>query len=127
MDIMGLLHLELSSHRRVSAVLSTRLLGKRGPTEFFYTLSINKRIRNSISVPVARQTDARILYSGHITSSSSDTRTTLLLLGRRDRLIKVEIGFGVCELLHPFDFQAPVLIGNDIYDEDRFAVHLNSD
>ena len=60
---------------------------------------------------------------------SSDTRRTLLFPNPRrcDRLSEIEIGFGVRELLEPFDLQAPVFVGDDIYDEDRFAVPLNPD
>ena len=87
-----------------------------------YTLNVDKCIRGSLSDPVIRQTDARILHG-------VDTRRILLLLSlrRRDRSNKVEFGFGVCELLGVFDPQVPVFVRNDVQGEDRFAVPLNSD
>lgn len=58
------------------------------------------------------------------------TRGPLLLSPhprRCERLSKVEFGFGVRELLEPFDLWDPVFVGNDFADEDRFAIHLNPD
>ena len=45
---------------------------------------------------------------------------TLPLLGcrRSECLHKVDMGFGVGELLSVFDLQAPVFVGNDVFDED---------
>jgi hypothetical protein len=73
--------------------------------------------------------DAQVVHPEHTASLSSNTRRTLSLLStcRRDRLGKVEFGFGVRELLDPFELQAPVFIGNDVSDEDRFADPLNPD
>ena len=76
--------------------------------------------------PVTRQTDTQIPHSKHTTSSSSDTRTTLLLLSLRDRPIEVKIGFGVRKLLHPLDLQAlRIFVGDNVHDEDRFTVILD--
>ena len=54
---------------------------------------------------------------------------TLLLLGfcRRNCLSKAEMCFRVGEFLDLLDLQVPVFVGNDVSDEDRFAVHLHSD
>jgi hypothetical protein len=76
-----------------------------------------------LGIAVTRQKNIQILHSAHAASLSSDTRGALLLLSR-DRLMKVEIGFGVRELLDLFDLQAPVFVGNDVCDDDQFAVHL---
>ena len=43
-----------------------------------------------------------------------------------DTLGKVEIGFGISELLKLLDLQAPVFVGRDVCDEDHFADHVNS-
>lgn len=45
----------------------------------------------------------------------------------RNSLNEVEMGFGVGELLHPLDFQAPVFVGDDLCDVDRFAGRLYPD
>jgi hypothetical protein len=60
---------------------------------------------------------------------SSDIQRPLLILDPRrcDCLSKVEFGFGVRELLELFDLQAPVFVGHDVCDEDRFADPLNPD
>jgi len=73
-----------------------------------------------------------MIHSQRTTPSSSSpdtTRTLLLLLGvcHSDRLKNVEVGFGVGEFLDLFDLQAPVFVGNDVRDEDRFTDRLNSD
>lgn len=44
-----------------------------------------------------------------------------------DSLEKVEISFGVGELLKLFDLQASVFVGNDVSDEDHLAVHVYTD
>ena len=84
--------------------------------------SADKRVRDSLSDPVARNTDAQVFHSADTAPLSSDTRRALLLLSphpcRRDRLSKVEFGFGVRELLGICDLQAPVFVGNDVDDED---------
>jgi hypothetical protein len=51
----------------------------------------------------------------------------LLAPRRRDRLNKVEFGFGVREFLELFDLQASIFVGNDVCDEDRFAGTFNPD
>jgi len=69
-----------------------------------------------------------MIHSQHTASPLSGTTGTLLLLGfcRRDRLSDTaEVGFGVGKLLDLLDLQAPVFVGNDVPDEDRFAAHLN--
>ena len=45
---------------------------------------------------------------------------TLPLLGcrRNDCLNKVEMDFGICELLYVLELQAPVFVSNDVIDED---------
>ena len=55
------------------------------------------------------------------------TQRILLLRGlcRLDRLKEVEIGFGVNELFDLPDLQAPVFVGGEVDDGDRFAVHIN--
>ena len=52
---------------------------------------------------------------------------TLPLLGcrRSECLHKVDMGFGVGELLSVLNLQAPVFVGNDVFDEDRFASRFN--
>jgi len=56
-------------------------------------------------------------------------RTVTLLLGfcRCDCLNKIEIGFGVGELLDAGDLQAPVFVGDNMVGEYRFTDHLNPD
>ena len=74
-----------------------------------------------------RRKDAQVLHSECTASLSSDTQTTLPLISprHRDRLDEVEFGFGVRELLDLFGLQAPIFIGNDVYDEHRFTGSLN--
>lgn len=45
----------------------------------------------------------------------------------RDGLEKVEMAFGVGELLDLFELQASVFVGNDLSDENHFAVHVYPD
>ena len=52
-------------------------------------------------------------------------RTPLLLGFCRHRLHKVEIGFGVDELLDLPDLQASVFVGNDVCDGDGFVDNIN--
>jgi hypothetical protein len=84
--------------------------------------SVDKRIRDSLSDPVTRNMDAQVFHSANTASLPSDTRRALLIPSphpcRRDRLSKVEFGFGVRELLRICDLQAPVFVGNDVDDED---------
>ena len=78
--------------------------------------------------PNTRQTDAQVLHSKHTASLSPDARRKLLPLNpcrHRHRLNKVEFGFGVRELFELFDLQAPVFVGNEVCDEERFADTLN--
>ena len=42
----------------------------------------------------------------------------------RDGLEKVEVGFGVSELVELLDLQTSVFVGDDIRDEDIFASHV---
>ena len=42
----------------------------------------------------------------------------------RDGLEKVDVGFGVGELVELLDLQASVFVGDDIRDEDIFASHV---
>ena len=64
----------------------------------------------------------------HTTSPLPGLRRTLLLLGRcrTHCLNKVKMAFGVGELLNLLDLQAPVFVGDDMVDEDRFADRLNT-
>ena len=57
------------------------------------------------------------------------TKNTALLLGfcRRERLNEVEIGFRVSKVFDLLDLQTPVIVGNGMYDEDRFTGHVNPD
>lgn len=59
-------------------------------------------------------------------ASHSATGETLLLLlrYRRNRLHKVEVAFGVGEILDLLDLEAAVFVGNDVGDGDRFAGRL---
>jgi hypothetical protein len=70
-------------------------------------------------------------YLQNIQLRCRQTRRTLTLLSSchrcRHRLIKVEFGFGVREVLELFDLQVPVFVGNEAYGEDRFAGTLNPD
>jgi hypothetical protein len=77
--------------------------------------------------PFTRQIDVQFFRSEHTASLSSDIQRTLLLLSSRrcERLNIVEFGFGVRELLELFELQAPVFVGDDVYDEDRFAEIIN--
>ena len=60
-------------------------------------------------------------------ASHSATGETLLLLlcYRRNRLHKVEVAFGVGEILDLLDLEAAVFVGNDVGDGDRFAGRLH--
>ena len=86
-------------------------------------LSADKYVQGSPSDPVPRRTDAQNLHSKYTAPLLLDTRRTLLPLSsrRRDRLNKVEFSFGVRELLDLFDLQAPIFVGDDVYDVDRLA------
>ena len=55
--------------------------------------------------------------------SSHGTQIILLPLGSccRDRLNTVEIGFRVGKLFAQVDLQAPLFVGDSVFDEDRFA------
>ena len=76
--------------------------------------------------PVARQTDAQVFYIQNIHFRCRQTYEGQLLLLSREHLIKVIFGFGVREVLEPFDLQAPIFVGSDVCDEDRFAGYLDS-
>jgi hypothetical protein len=71
--------------------------------------------------------NAQAFRSEHTASLlRSDTRRALLTRSRRcDRLNVVEFGFGIREVLELFELQAPVFVGDDVYDEHRFTVILN--
>ena len=73
--------------------------------------------------------DVQVSHPENTSSLPSDTRRTLLLLNPRllERLSKVELDFGVDEVLEPFEHHAPVFVGNDVEDVHRFVVHLNPD
>jgi hypothetical protein len=96
----------------------------------FYTYYKRPQVYSRVAIRSGYSADGCLTFgSEHTASLSSDTRMTLLLLScrRRDRLNIVEFGFGVRELLILFYLQAPVFVGNDVYDDDRLAVHLNPD
>jgi hypothetical protein len=80
----------------------------------------------SLSELLIRQTDPHVFRSEHI-ALLSDIQRALLFLSchRRERLNIVEFRFGVREVLNLFYLQAPVFVGNDVRDEDRFADILN--
>ena len=42
----------------------------------------------------------------------------------RNSVNSAEISFKVGKLFDQIDLQAPVFVGNDVFDEDRFAGHL---
>ena len=44
-----------------------------------------------------------------------------------DNLGRVEIGFGVGELIKLLDLQAPVFVGDDVRDKDHLAGYLHPD
>jgi hypothetical protein len=110
---------------RLSMELRQPCLRLFGKGEFFW------HCRQMYSRIAIRPTNAQALRSERTAFLSSDTRRTLPLLlfspCRRDRFNKIEFGFGVRELLDLFDLQAPIFVGNDVCDEDRFVVHLDPD
>ena len=65
----------------------------------------------------------------HAVSLSSGTQRKLLPLGFccRDLLNIVEIDFRVDKLFGHLDLQAPVFVGNDVFDKDRLAAYLDPD
>ena len=60
-------------------------------------------------------------------SHSSGSTVLLVSFSRRSSLGEVEIGFRVHETFEVLDLQASVFIGNDVNDENHFAIYLHPD
>ena len=81
-------------------------------------------IVHSVSIVLRRSRVHNFLFLHR----SGCTRRKLLADGcLRKRLVNAWIGVGVCEFIELLEFQAPIVIGNDVRDVYRLAFCVQSD